>query len=59
MIAIAILRVDTAYTEILAISKLDYATMDVRNTLNLHSVRVKQKEIKTVENLFFWQTKNK
>ena len=42
MIAIAILRVDTVYTEILAISKLDYATMDVRNTLNLHSVRVKQ-----------------
>ena len=46
MIAIAILRVDTAYTEILAISKLDYATMDVRNTLNLHFVMVIQQDKK-------------
>ena len=40
LIAIAILRVDTADTKILAISKLDFGTMDVTYILNLHFVMV-------------------
>ena len=60
LIAIAILRVDTADTKILAISKLDFGTMDVIHILNLHFVMViQQDKKKTVENMTFGRLEKK